>query len=267
MLSSSAKTQSSTGTSALQSSSSLAALPGPEELQFLLPTPFLPAEVSGTCSKPWAWERVFLHSPVLSPNSWSQLCSRLSRQVCFWIFFHCFFPVCLYFLPLHLSLGFDHSSMVSLSFLSFSPCFLDPFPISNPPFCFSGPVAAVPRFHLLLLVPALHRYPLLRHSSPITLAIPSFPWPFPIYFSCYSLSAFLCSISPLYFCCLRDSHYFFSFSVQAGTSIRGIRERGERGLCLQCVSSAWLTVTHRLSSRSLCSVFSTKNKWGAGPRL
>lgn len=30
----------------------VAALPGPEELQFSLPTPFLPAEVSGTCSKP-----------------------------------------------------------------------------------------------------------------------------------------------------------------------------------------------------------------------
>lgn len=128
----------------------VAALPEPKELQFSPHSSFLPAEVIRTHSKPWAWERVFLHSPLLPPNSWSQLRSRLGHKACFWIFLHCFFPVCFCFLPLHLWLAFDHSSIVSLSFLAFSHCFLDSFPISSPPvsLCSSDPHHWCPLFSL-----------------------------------------------------------------------------------------------------------------------
>jgi len=66
----------------------VAALPEPKQLKFSPPSPFLAAEVVSTHSKPWAWERVFLHSPLLPPNSWSQLCASLFPNFP-WLFFSC----------------------------------------------------------------------------------------------------------------------------------------------------------------------------------
>lgn len=135
---------------------------------FHSPSPFLPAEVVETHTGT-SEHAVFLHSPLLLPSSWSQMQSRLDHKVCFWSFLHCFFPVCFCFLSLHLWLDFDHSSIVSLSFLASPPIFLDSFPISNPLFSVSLiHITAVPHFHQLCLASALPRYPLLCQSSPIT---------------------------------------------------------------------------------------------------